>query len=60
MAPAQRGLARICHDTEAREADLAAVRVTGKCQVRSGGHVRKPHRIMRQHNGRLFWQEAGQ
>ena len=52
------GPARICHDTEAREADLASVSVTGKCQVRSGEHVRKPRRIMRQHNGWLFWQEA--
>jgi hypothetical protein len=58
MAPAQRGLARICHDSEAWQVDLAAVGVTGKGQVRSGGDSREPRRIVSQHNGWLFWQEA--
>jgi hypothetical protein len=37
----------ICHDPEAGQADLAAVRVSGKGQMGSGRYTREPHRIMR-------------
>ena len=50
MAPAQRRLAGIFHNPEDRQADLTAMRVTGKRQMRSGWYRREPHRIMGKHN----------
>ena len=60
VGPSQRCLARVFHDPEAGQTDLAAVRVSGKGQMGSGRYTREPHRIMRKHNGRSFWREPSQ
>jgi hypothetical protein len=52
VAPTQRCLASIFQNADARHADLAAMRVSGKCQMGSAWYVREPHRIVRKYNAR--------
>jgi hypothetical protein len=60
MGPTQGRLAGIFQYTDARQADLAAMRVSGKCQMGSAWYVREPHRIVRKYNARPFRYEASQ
>src|SRR5262245_22819258 len=50
----------IFQNPDARQADLAAVCVSGKCQMGSAWYVREPHRIVRKYNARPFRYEASQ
>src|SRR5262245_4674955 len=60
VAPTQWCLASIFQNPDARQADLAAVRMSGKCQMRSARYVREPHRIVRKNNARPFPYEGSQ
>lgn len=60
VAPTQRCLASIFHNPDARQADLAAMRVSGKCQMGSAWYVREPHWIVRKYNARPFRHEGSQ
>jgi hypothetical protein len=60
VGPTQGCLASIFQNPDARQADLAAMRVSGKCQMGSAWYVREPHRIVRKYNARPFGYEAGQ
>jgi hypothetical protein len=44
VRPTQWCLASIFQNPDARQADLAAMRVSGKCQMGSAWYVREPHR----------------
>jgi hypothetical protein len=56
----QRCLASIFQNPDARQADLAAMRVSGKCQMGSAWYVREPHRIVRKYNARPLRCEASE
>ena len=60
MAPTQWCLASIFQNPDARQANLAAMRVSGKCQMGSARYVREPHRIVRKYDARPFRYEASQ
>ena len=60
VAPTQWCLASIFQNPDARQADLTAMRVSGKCQMGSAWYVREPHRIVRKYNARPFRYEASQ
>src|SRR5215831_15771913 len=60
VAPTQWCLAGVFQNPDARQADLAAMRVSGKCQMGSAWYVREPHRIVRKYNARPFRHEGGQ
>src|SRR5262249_3595217 len=60
VAPTQWCLASIFQNPDARQADLAAVRMSSKCQMGSARYVREPHRIVRKYNARPFRYEVSQ
>src|SRR5262249_20819058 len=60
VPPTQWCLAGVFQNPDARQADLAAMRVSGKCQMGSAWYVREPHRIVRKYNARPIRYEASQ
>jgi hypothetical protein len=60
VGPTQWCLASIFQNPDARQTDLAAMRVSGKCQMGSAWYVREPHRIVCKYNARPFRYEASQ
>jgi hypothetical protein len=54
VAPTQWCLAGIFQNPDARQANLATMRVSGKCQMGSARYVCKQHRIVRKYDARPF------